>query len=237
MRCDFLRWTVALMSILLFFVSTNGQHANAIDLQLTLPTEFYAVADREMSVYFGNVILSEHPENYRYEVECDLGTAELARWKVVPDADQAGRHRFSLNVTDLEGNILATASSTLIVSPAAVGEKHKIQLLLVGDSLTHSSRYPNKLARLLRAPKNPMFTMLGTHKPTEEFPDVVQVDPGVAHEGYGGWTWQRFLEHYELDSDGTHYTRSSPFVFIDDEGSPSLNLPKYFSENCNGAAT
>ena len=33
---------------------------------------------------------------------------------------------------------------------------------------------------------------------------------GVAHEGYGGWTWQRFVSHYEPAPDGTHRKRSGP---------------------------
>ena len=69
--------------------------------------------------------------------------------------------------------------------------------------------------------------MLGTHKPD-------RAAEGVAHEGYGGWTWQRFVSRYEPKPDGTHRKRSSPFVSLGDDGKPSLDVSRYLTDECDG---
>jgi lysophospholipase L1-like esterase len=69
--------------------------------------------------------------------------------------------------------------------------------------------------------------MLGTFRPAG-------VKPGVAHEGYGGWTWARFVSHYEPHPDGTYKKRSSPFVFIEADQKPVLDVPRYIQTACEG---
>ena len=58
--------------------------------------------------------------------------------------------------------------------------------------------------------------MLGTHKPKA-------AAKGVAHEGYGGWTWQRFVSQYDPKPDGTHRKRSSSFVYLANGRNSTLN--------------
>ena len=76
-------------------------------------------------------------------------------------------------------------------------------------------------------PGNPKWTMLGTHKPSK-------AAEGVAHEGYGGWTWHRFASRYEPNPDGTYRKRSSPFVYLGADGKPGVDLKRYFDEECDG---
>ena len=68
--------------------------------------------------------------------------------------------------------------------------------------------------------------MLGTHQPNS-------AADGVAHEGYGGWTWSDFVSKFEPDPDGKEKC-SSPFVFSDDGSQPQLNMHRYFQEKCDG---
>ena len=77
------------------------------------------------------------------------------------------------------------------------------------DRLTHGTIYANEIARPLSLPGNPEWKMLGTHRPS-------RAEEGVAHEGYGGWTWGRFASHFEPNPDGTYRKRSSPFVYLGD---------------------
>ena len=119
------------------------------------------------------------------------------------------------------------ASTTLKVVSADAGKGKSIRLLIVGDSLTHGTIYANEIARLLSLPGNPDWTMLGTHKPS-------RAAEGVAHEGYGGWTWSRFASHYEPNPDGTYRKRSSPFVYLGENDKPVLDLNRYFDEECGG---
>ena len=69
--------------------------------------------------------------------------------------------------------------------------------------------------------------MLGTHK-------TRNAAKGVVHEGYGGWTWERFVTKYEPNPDGTYRKRSSPFVFLGADGKPELNVKRYFETSTDG---
>lgn len=200
---------------------------SAESLRLTLPKEMYAVVGQEMNLYFDNVVLTETPEKCQFSVTCDMGSQQARRWSVTPAAGDVGEHSLSLRVLPPAGTSPATASTRLHVVAADAGQNKAIRLLIVGDSLTHASLYPNELARLLSMPGNPSWTMLGSHRPAG-------AAERVAHEGYGGWTWQRFASHFEPEPDGTYRKQSSPFVFLDASGKPALNVPRYFEETCGG---
>ncbi len=194
-----------------------------------LPERMYAAPGLEFNLYFDNVILTPHPETYRYSVRCDVGRVEGMHWTVIPGSRDVGEHPFVLSVRDPGGKLLGSARSLLCIAPASAGAGGKLRLLIVGDSLTHATVYPNELARLLSKPGNPRWTMLGTHHTRNAL-------PGVVHEGYGGWTWERFLEHYEPHPDPKHRKHSSPFVFLDPRtGKPHLDIPEYIRRHCAGA--
>ncbi len=223
-------WSHRRTAILLVGVlctATCFADTSAGPLRLTLPPAMYAVPGVEMSLYYDNVVLTETPEVFRFEVACDLGKADEKRWTVLPKDTDVGDHPLTVTVTDPSGTELGRATTVLKVVPADAGTGRSIRLLIVGDSLTHATIYVNEIARLLSLPGNPAWTMLGTHKPP-------QAAEGVAHEGYGGWTWSRFTSHYEPNPDGTYLRRSSPFVYLGEEGKPVLDLERYFKEQCGG---
>ena len=170
------------LAVLVPTVCSAEEAANGKTLQLTLPSEFNAVPGVEISIYFDNVVLTKTPDAYRFDVNCDIGRAENRRWTVTPSRKDVGTHELSIAVSGPDGKRLASASTRLRVVPANAGVGREIRLLIVGDSLTHATLYANELARLLSQPANPRWRMLGTHKPK-------QAAKGVAHEGYGGWTW------------------------------------------------
>jgi lysophospholipase L1-like esterase len=205
--------------------------AAASSLQLTLPPAFYAVPGVPMSVYFDNVVLTEATEQYRFEVTCPIGTSEERRWTVTPTDAHVGRHVFTLVVRDAPGAELERARTLLHVAPREAGVGDSLRLLIVGDSLTNATHYPNELARLLSTPGNPRWTMLGTHRPAS-------AAPGVAHEGYGGWTWKSFLSLYTPADEKTAAgplarKRTSPFISVGADGKPNLDLARYVREACD----
>lgn len=165
------------------------------ELQLTLPPVVYAVPEVPMSIYHDNIALTEAPQNYRFDFQCDIGTNEERRWTVKPSDRDVGDHSLAITVKDASGRVLEQAKTTLHVSPRKSGEGKALRLLIVGDSLTHASIYPNEIASLFSRPGNPTLTLLGTHKPAA-------VKPGVAHEGYGGWKWADFLTKYTAPTPG-----------------------------------
>ncbi|MBC8354737.1 MAG: SGNH/GDSL hydrolase family protein [Planctomycetes bacterium] len=221
------RWTCLGYLIAGIVVVASMPRVSADDLQLTLPPVIYAVPGMESAIYYDNLVLTQSPDTYRFEISCDLGTQEATRWAVTPATASRGDHAVTIRVTDAEGKDLAEARTILRVAAPNAGDGKELRLLTVGDSLTHASAYPNELLRLLKQPGNPKLTMLGTHKPD-------RAAEGVAHEGYGGWTWQRFVTKYEPDPDGTYRKRSSPFVYLGEDEKPSLDVARYIAEECGG---
>ncbi len=215
------------VSVLTTVVIVNTAVADELkNLQLTLPEHTYAVVGTEVSIYFDNIVLTETPENYRFAVQCEIGHHQQRRWTVTPNPVDIGIYDLTVSASHVSGSILKK-TTRLHVVPAESGANRSIKLMIVGDSLTHATLYPNELASLLSRPGNPVWKMLGTHRPKN-------AATGVRHEGYGGWTWQRFVTKYEANPDGTHRKRSSPFVFLDAADKPQLNMTRYFQEATSG---
>ncbi len=196
-------------------------------LRLTLPPDIYAVAGLETGIDFDNIILTQTPDKYRFDVTGAPGKVEKTRWVCQPTAEDVGTHEMVITVADADGNRLGQAKSRLHVVPADAGKGKSVRVLIVGDSLTHASLYPNALARLLSQPGNPEWTMLGTHRPK-------QAQEGVAHEGYGGWTWERFVSLYNPGPSTSTRKQSSPFVYPDAAGKPKLDIARYLKETAGG---
>lgn len=200
----------------------------AESLQLTLPPVWYGTPGVPVSLYYDNVVLTEHPEALRFEVKCDLGQSEARRWTVTPEDKDVGEHAMEVVVRDAAGKELERGQTRLRVAPRDAGKGRDLKLLIVGDSLTAATAYPNEIARLLSLPGNPGWMMYGQHRPAS-------AQPGVAHEGYGGWTWTAFLTRYEPKEERTPdgkgwKKRSSPFVYLDGQGKPALDVARYLKE-------
>jgi hypothetical protein len=222
---------ILLQASLAFWLLLSATAAEQTSLRLTLPPAWYGVPGVPMSLYYDNIVLTETPENYRFEVTCDIGKSEARRWTVIPTDKDVGNHGIAVVVKDAQGKELQRAKTVLRVVPRNAGANKNLRLMIVGDSLTAATIYPNEIGRLLSEPNNPKWTMLGTYKPAS-------AKPGVVHEGYGGWTWAAFLTRYDaklghkLDEKGKRL--SSPFLFPAADGKPALDIPRYFRENCGG---
>ena len=226
-----------LMKPLALLILALASLTNAAEpsLELTLPPYCYAVPGVPMSVYFDNIVLTEKPEDFRFEMSCDIGTSEARRWTVTPADKDVGDHTLRVLVKDASGQTRQQGQTTLRIAPRTAGAQRPLRLLIVGDSLTHASVYPNEIARLLGEPGNPQWTMLGTHQPAG-------VKPGVAHEGYGSWTWAMFLTQFDpthpaVVAAGPPARRTtSPFVFAAADGKGQLDVARYIREQCDGQA-
>ena len=217
-----------LLIVLLCIINPAWGQQIETETQLTLPPAVFAVTGVPMNLYFDNVVLTQSPSDCRFVVTCDVGRATEQRWTLTATDEDVGSHPLRVSVYNSDGELIESKSSVLIVTAADVlPEQKSIRLLIIGDSLTHASAYPNEIARLLSLPGNPKWTMLGTHKPSPAAPEV-------AHEGYGGWTWSRFVTHFEPKPDNTHRKRSSPFVFLNESSETRLDMPRYFQESCEG---
>ncbi len=201
--------------------------SQANSLQVTLPPVCYAVVGVPMSIYYDNIILTQEPEELGFNVRCDVGTVQPRRWTVTPKPGDVGDHTLAVIVSDARDRVIQRGETVLHVAPADAGTGKAIRLLIVGDSLTNATVYPTEIARLLSSPGNPSWTMLGTRGRNSAV-------PGVAHEGYGGWTWRTFATRYVTETDGGKANGSSPFVFATDGKLRALDLKRYFHQSCGG---
>ncbi|HVX64008.1 MAG TPA: GDSL-type esterase/lipase family protein [Pirellulales bacterium] len=186
-------------------------------VRLTLPPTIYAVVGHQMNVYFDNVTLVLNPDNYAFDVACAKGRQQSERWTYTPAAQDVGSHPFELTVRNEQNELIASGRCELRVVAEA---KTDLSVLMIGDSLTHASVYPARVAELAEKAGAKM-KLVGSHHP-ENQPEHVR------HEGYGGWTAKRFATHYKPGAPGGDYKdRGSPFLYAEDGGNPALNFARY----------
>ena len=151
------------------------------------------------------------------------------RWRFNPAEAEAGDYPLSVWLLDAEGEgeTLAEAQTIIRVCPRRAGEGRDVSLLIIGDSITQASVYPNELARLLARPGNPAWRLLGTHRPAG-------AAAGVVHEGYDGWTWGHFGRRWAPSREQEGALRSSPFMFSEGSGAPTLDVGRYLSAHGGG---
>ncbi|QDU07231.1 SGNH/GDSL hydrolase family protein [Gimesia aquarii] len=198
-------------------------------LRLILPPIIYAVPSIETNVYFDNVCLVVNPANYVFDVHCNRGHLQDDRWTYTPVEKEVGDYAFELNILDQNNQIIASQKSKLRVVPQSAGKEKPVSLLMIGDSLTHNSIYPQHVLELSKKFQGPSLKFVGSHNPKN--------DPEVKHEGYGGWTAFRFATHFkETARTGNYRERGSPFLYADESGKPKLDFPRYCKEFNDGKA-
>ncbi|MCK5803020.1 MAG: SGNH/GDSL hydrolase family protein [Lentisphaeria bacterium] len=196
-------------------------------IKLLLPPVIYAVPGVEMNVYFDNVSLTVNPANYVFDVTCNRGIQQNERWSYTPTGKTIGQFGFSIAVRNRANELLTEAKSMIRVSPKNAGAGRPVSILVIGDSLTAASVYPKHVGELCQGEDNPKLKMIGSVRRTSGYP----------HEGYGGWTAQRFAT---LWKDGVARTGAktggSPFLYAGADGKPALDLGKYCEEFNGGKA-
>ena len=160
-------------------------------LKLTLPETVYAVPGIESSIYFRNVTDSAVPESYAYEVRCDRGSQEEFRWVWIPGAEDAGRS-FELELRLFNDYGMAISGKTRIaVAGHPANSEMKITLALLADSGINCG-YAEHLMALMRSNGFPNYTPVGSHAGHGR-----TIEPGgIAHDGYGGFSWNCFLSRW-----------------------------------------
>lgn len=196
---------------------------------LVLPARLFIVADTPFSIYWHNIVPVKDPEVFSYDVTCDgcsFTGLERRRITLTPKAADVGPHRIVITVRKPNGEVVEERPLDVTVVPATAGANHALNILMVGDSLGHQSRFPNELSRLLAGKANPKATFVGTHRPGGAI---------IPHEQYGGWTYQSFLVNYDLDPKVYHVS-ASPFLFKDGAGQPTFDMKRYINEKIGGVA-
>ncbi len=217
------------------FVSFRAATAADTKPHITLPPVLYTLPGVPMNIDFRNAILAEPEDGYTFKVDCKVGKTEgNQRWTVNATKDEVGEHALKMQLSDAKGVLVDEASTVIRVVSRDAGKGRKMALLIVGDSLTAATYYSNEVGRLLSEPDNPEWVMLGTSP-------ARGAKKGVAREGYGGWTWERFNTLYGEEEwkelNGRKRKNQSPFLFTDGKGGDAkLDLKRYAREKAGGRA-
>ena len=203
------------------------------EVRLILPDTIYAVPGKETNIYFDNVILAIDSKQYVFDVTCSKGMHFDEIWTYTPKLGEEGDYEFNLEVRNASNKIVARASSTLqVVSPEA-GAGEKVTVLMIGDSLTAASFYPEWFLENCSDKSGLNVTLIGSHGPNGKAGDKIK------HEGYGGWQAKHFVSHYtgiarrgEIRSQ----TCGSPFIYADSNDSHKLDFARYCQEYNQGLA-
>ncbi len=158
------------------------------DLFLHLPPRIYAVEGQPFELYFRNIILSRHPQDYFFTVKTILpGETGRAKWAFTPAAASIGEHALRVYVRDAAGTILDSASTAVRVSPTKLTEPKPQKLILLGHSFYEQGFLPKYLWDLTQQAGHAPTTFHGRRTSWAEYQ--------ARNEGYGGMTWQWFASN------------------------------------------
>lgn len=192
------------------------------NLEFTLPPALYAVPGIDTLLFLDDIILTQTPEKYELSVKPNIGKIKNGCWIFSPKRAVKNTRIIEFSIKGPKANL--KKQITLKIAPKNAGVGKNLRLLIIGDSLTAASVYPKKLAELLDKFENPKWVMFGTQKKGEK----------IAHEGYGGWTWNAFISKVVPHS--VHFTKkgTSPFIFENSSGNLELDVNRYFKKVCGG---
>lgn len=220
------------LSVLLLASLTVMPALGQGDLRMLMPPRMFAVPGVEMNLYFDNVLLHPNSDQLVYDVDCPFGAQQEERWTGDPEGVSSGDLTLTLRILTPEMEILQEASTTVEVVDPTAGQGEEITVLCVGDSLTAASAITGRLVQLFAADEAVNATLIGESGPGG--------DTGNRHEGYGGWTCERFVtawaEEDEAEVGGRMRRVRSPFVFKDGDAEPALDFQRYLDANNAGQA-
>ncbi|MCB1203322.1 MAG: SGNH/GDSL hydrolase family protein [Verrucomicrobiae bacterium] len=201
--------------------------------RLLLPPVIHALEGLETNLYFDNSFLLLNPDSFAVDVNCPKGAQQNERWTWTPEAGATGEFPLSLELLDDDNRSVARASGVVRVHQREVVSPPEMPrtLLIIGDSLTAASAYPARIVELAKEDGWPL-ELIGTRGPGVEEGNP----PGeVCHEGYGGWTAERFATHFTGKARGGPYREcGSPFLYKDNaedpNESPRLDFARYCTE-------
>lgn len=198
-----------------------------------LPPVIYALTGLEANLYFDNASLLLNPASLAVDVTCAQGMQQNERWTWRPKPEETGEFPLGLELRDGGNTVIARASSVVRVSSRKVDPlpDRPVTLLMIGDSLTAASIYPGQVLALAKEDGLPL-TLIGSRGPGAE---EGQPLGEVRHEGYGGWTAERFATHYTGKARGGPYREcGSPFLYESDpedaNEKPHLDFARYCAE-------
>jgi len=189
-------WFLLLMPVLVFGqtisqsgnIVTIGDGTFSTSTGLFLPDTVWTSVGQECNIYFENITTVPNYHNYIFDVTCDSGKTEAARWTWTPASATSGNYALTVSVYANSRTAIEAASTVICVSKTIVTAAAR-RILIIGDSITDANAYTAELKDLA----GDSLLFIGTQDSGTDSPN----------EGYPGYT-------YAIFESGIGHT--SPFV-------------------------
>lgn len=173
--------------------------------EFVVPDRIYASVGHECNVYFSNVFDSATPWAFAYEALCEKGRHEQHRWCWTPKKEDAGTsQRLVLRAVNDTG--LVSAVTTTVTVAALADTAKPVAMATLSASLVNCG-YPRKVVEDMRKNGFAGFRAVGTRDGRKKasggavLPPVGPDEDIPRHDGYGGWTFESFLNRYQMTDD------------------------------------
>jgi hypothetical protein len=159
--------------------------------RIVLPDVIYAAVGDEMQVFTRGVIEAMNPYALPYNFVSAIGTSYPRYFDLTPTAANIGTTTITVNVTDLNQNVLSTKTVNIVVASSTGQPISMKNILTMGDSLTNGGVWPMEFARRLQGTGG---TPVGYGYGNTKFIGDTAFTSSTtqAFTGYGGWTWELY---------------------------------------------
>jgi Secretion system C-terminal sorting domain/Putative metal-binding motif len=177
-------------------------------IYLNLPKFIYGTEGQDLEIYFRNIILSQHPQDYTFEVNSALNGTNLGtKFKIMATDNAAGSYPITIQVKIYTGQVIAEASSVIRISPnEAPQDMTPRRLVLMGHSFFDQGYMPKYLFDMMHQSGNPPITFHGKK--------ASWANSNARHDGYGGTNAMWFVKN-----------GGSPIVYDN-----KVNMKRYFND-------
>lgn len=168
---------------------------------LTLPRRFNLVVGDTFEMFYKGISNVLDSNIYDYEISFSDGVSRGKAWKRnyewTPTAADVGTKTMTVVVRDNLGNEIDSGTVDLVISNVPSSPASVRAVCCVGDSITEGGTWCSELRRRLSSADG---TPAGYGLANINFIGSKETADGCKYEGYGGWTFNLFLNESKNDS-------------------------------------
>jgi lysophospholipase L1-like esterase len=168
--------------------------------EVRLAKQYDLVVGDHFQLFYTGVVKTFNIKNEGIRVVCQVGKQMGRYYEYTPtEADAGKKYVLKIETRRLDGSVISHGETVLAVHPKLTDETtpSNLNVLIFGDSLTSGGRWAGEgLRRIYGTDSNIFPAPLGlTNTCTTYGTNSANINGyKVYHEGYGGWTWGKFLE-------------------------------------------